>query len=130
MLNPEESLNAAEVLFREEYLRDAVNRAYHAVFYIAEALLNEKDLRYSTHGTVHGAFAQYYVKPKLFDEKYHKLLTGSFRRRMLGDYDEVVQFRSEEVKQTITEAWGFLEAAKDYLASKISLVIPLGQENR
>ena len=45
MLNAEETLRAAEVLFKEEFLRDAVNRAYYAVFYIAEALLNEKDLR-------------------------------------------------------------------------------------
>ena len=42
MLNAEETLNAAEILFKEEYLRDAINRAYYAVFYIAEALLNEK----------------------------------------------------------------------------------------
>ena len=73
MLNAEETLNAAEVLFREEYLRDAMNRAYYAVFYLAEALLNEKDLRFSKHGAVHGAFAQHYIKTKLFDEKYHKL---------------------------------------------------------
>lgn len=52
--NAEETLNAAEVLVKEDYLRDAVNRAYYAVFYIAEALLNEKDLRFKKHGTVHG----------------------------------------------------------------------------
>jgi len=118
MLNAEETLNAAEILLKAEYLRDAINRAYYGVFYIAEALLNEKDLRYSKHGTVHGAFAQHYIKTKLFDERYHKLLTGAFRRRMLGDYDEVVQFKSEEVKETITEAWDFLQAAKNYFASR------------
>jgi uncharacterized protein (UPF0332 family) len=58
ILNAEETLHAAEMLFKEEFFRDAVNRSYYAVFYIAEALLNEKDLRYSKHGTVHGAFAQ------------------------------------------------------------------------
>lgn len=45
MLNAEETLNAAEILLKAEYLRDAINRAYYGVFYIAEALLNEKDLR-------------------------------------------------------------------------------------
>lgn len=55
--NAEETLDAAQVLFKEDYLRDAVNRAYYAVFYIAEALLNEKDLRFKKHGTVHGSFA-------------------------------------------------------------------------
>jgi uncharacterized protein (UPF0332 family) len=105
--------------FPRGILRDAVNRAYYAIFYIAEALLNEKDLRFRKHGTVHGAFAQYYVKPKLFEEKYHKLLTSAFRRRMLGDYDEVTQFKAEDVKQTIAEARDFLQAAKEYLATQI-----------
>jgi uncharacterized protein (UPF0332 family) len=115
MRNAEETLNAAEKLLEAGYLRDAINRAYYAIFYIAEALLNEKDLHYSKHGTVYGAFAQHYIKTKLFDEKYHKLLTGAFRRRMLGDYDEVAQFRSDEVKETITDAWAFLEVAKEHL---------------
>ena len=118
MLNAEETLSAAEVLFKEDYLRDSVNRAYYAIFYIAEALLNEKDLRFSKHGTVHGAFAQHYIKTKLFDEKYHKLLTGAFRRRMLGDYDEVTRFNPEEVRQILDQASEFLDTAKTYLASK------------
>ena len=67
--NAEETLNAAQVLFKEDYLRDAVNRAYYAVFYIAEALLNEKDLHFKKHGTVHGSFAQHFVKTGIFDAK-------------------------------------------------------------
>jgi uncharacterized protein (UPF0332 family) len=118
LINAEETLNAAEVLLKEEYLRDAVNRAYYSVFYVAEALLNEKELRFSKHGTVHGAFAQHYIKTKIFEEKYHKLLTGAFRRRMLGDYDEVARFTSEEVSQVIEQAWDFLNAAKNYLANQ------------
>jgi uncharacterized protein (UPF0332 family) len=115
VLNAEETLNAAEVLLKEEYLRDAVNRAYYAVFYIAESLLNEKDLRFKKHGTVHGSFAQHFVKTGILDAKYHKLLVTAFGRRMLGDYDEVTRFSSEEVSRIIDQAWEFLEAAKEYL---------------
>jgi len=118
MSNAEETLNAAEVLYKEEYLRDAVNRAYYAVFYIAEALLNEKDLRFKKHGTVHGSFAQHFVKTGIFEPKYHKLLIRSFGQRMLGDYDEVVQFKSDEVRQILEEAWDFLKVANDYLANQ------------
>lgn len=114
--NAEETLHAAEVLLKEEYLRDAVNRAYYAVFYTAESLLNEKDFRFKKHGTVHGAFAQHFVKPGIFDAKYHKLLVTTFGRRMLGDYDEVTRFNSEEVNEIISQAWEFLKAAKEFLA--------------
>jgi uncharacterized protein (UPF0332 family) len=118
LLNAEETLNASQVLLNEEYLRDAVNRAYYAIFYVAEALLNEKDLRFKKHGAVHGAFARHYVKTGLFDVKYHKLLLKAFGKRMLGDYDEIVQFKSDEVQTTIKEAWEFLQAAKEYLTSQ------------
>ena len=118
LLNAEETVNAAQFLFNEDYLRDAVNRAYFAIFYVAEALLNEKDLRFKKHGAVHGFFAQHYVKTGLFDAKYHKLLLKAFGQRMLGDYDEAVNFKSEEVKETITAAWAFLHAAKSYLAAQ------------
>lgn len=104
MFNAEETLHAAEILFKEEYLRDAVNRAYYAVFYIAEALLNEKDLRFKKHGTVHGSFSQHFVKTGIFDAKYHKLLTKSFGQRMLGDYDEITRFSSDEVIHIIEQA--------------------------
>lgn len=118
MLNAEETLNASQVLLNEEYLRDAVNRAYYAVFYIAEALLNEQDLRFKKHGAVHGSFARHYIKTGLFDVKYHKLLLKAFGKRMLGDYDEVAQFKADEVQTTIKEAWEFLQAAKDFLTSQ------------
>lgn len=116
LLNAEETLNAAQVLLGEDYLRDAVNRAYYAIFYVAEALLNEKAFRFKKHGAVHGSFAQHYIKTGLFDAKYHKLLLTAFGKRMLGDYDEVAQFKSDEVRQIIMEGWEFLQAAKDYLA--------------
>jgi uncharacterized protein (UPF0332 family) len=118
MLNAEETLHAAEILLKEEFLRDAVNRAYYSVFYIAEALLNEKDLRFKKHGSVHGAFSQHFIKTGIVDAKYHKLLTKSFGQRMLGDYDEVTRFTSDEVMQIIEQAWDFLKTAKDYLASQ------------
>lgn len=117
MLNAEETLHAAEMLLKEEFLRDAVNRAYYAVFYIAEALLNEKDLRFKKHGTVHGSFSQHFIKTKIFDAKYHKLLLKSFGQRMLGDYDEITRFTPDEVSRIIEQAWEFLQTAKGYLAS-------------
>ena len=115
LFNAEETLHAADVLFKEDLLRDAVNRAYYAVFYVAEALLNEKELRFKKHGTVHGSFSHHFVKTGIFDSKFHKLLTRSFGQRMLGDYDEITRFSPEEVIEIINQAGEFLQAAKKYL---------------
>jgi uncharacterized protein (UPF0332 family) len=75
-------------------------------------------LRFKKHGAVHGAFARHYIKTGLFDARYHKLLLLAFGKRLLGDYDEVTQFKSDEVQTTIKEAWEFLQAAKDFLTSQ------------
>ena len=118
MLNAEETLQAAESLFNDGFLRDAVNRAYYAIFYIAEALLNEKDLRFKKHGSVHGLFSHHFVKTGVLDAKYHKLLTRSFGQRMLGDYDEVTKFKAEEVSEILNQARDFLAVAKRYLSAE------------
>ena len=117
LFNAEETLHAADVLLKEELLRDAVNRAYYSVFYVAEALLNEKELRFKKHGTVHGSFSQHFVKTGIFDSKFHKLLTKSFGQRMLGDYDELTRFSPDEVIAIIEQAGEFLRVAKQYLES-------------
>ena len=118
LFNAEETLHAADVLVKEDLLRDAVNRAYYAVFYVAEALLNEKELRFKKHGTVHGSFSQHFIKTGIFDSKYQKLLTKSFGQRMLGDYDELTRFTPDEVIEIIGQAGEFLRVARNYLESQ------------
>ena len=67
------AIRAARTLLDDGNLPDfATGRAYYAMFYIAEALLEEKDLQFSKHGGVHGAFGEHYVKTGLFDPKYHR----------------------------------------------------------
>lgn len=44
------AIEAAETLLDNGLAEFATGRAYYAMFYVAEALLNEKDLRFSKHG--------------------------------------------------------------------------------
>ena len=118
LLRAEEAINSADILVKEGYLADAISRAYYAMFHVAEALLNEKDLSFSKHGNVHGAFGEHYVKTGIFDKKFHKWLLAAFSRRIASDYDAAARFQSSSVKTMIDQAWEFLRAAKDYLAGQ------------
>lgn len=93
----------------------AIGRAYYAMFYIAEALLNEKDLQFRKHGGVHGAFGEHFVKTGLFDPQYHRWLLTSFNRRIVSDYGIEVVFTTEEVQEAISQAREFLNAARTFL---------------
>ncbi len=115
LTNAGETLDAAELLVKQGYLRDAASRAYYGIFYATEALLNEKELSFRKHGAVHSTFAVEFVKTGLFDSQYHRWLLDAFNQRQLGDYDEMAQFKSSDVSETIEQAREFLEAAKTYL---------------
>lgn len=91
-LNAEETLYAANVLIKENLLRDAVNRAYYAVFYMAEALLNEKDLRFKKHGSVHGSFSRYFVKTGVLRPN-----TINFSRSLLDNACWVITTKSHSL---------------------------------
>ncbi len=118
LANAEETIHAAESLLEDGYLRDATNRAYYGMFYIAEALLSEKEVRLKKHGGLHGAFALQYIKTGIFDAKYHERLVRAFNRRMVGDYDESARLASEDVRETIAWGWDFLAEAKKCLGVK------------
>jgi uncharacterized protein (UPF0332 family) len=55
-------IEAAELLVDREKPGIAVGRAYYAMFYIAEALLNEKGLKFNKHSAVHAAFGEQFAK--------------------------------------------------------------------
>lgn len=112
---------AARVLDFAERLRtggDAefvVGRAYYAMFYIAEALLNEKGQRFRKHRGVHGAFAEHFVKTGLLDGKYHRWFLEAFSKRITGDYGIDADLTTEDASLLMTQAREFLNAAKIFL---------------
>lgn len=108
-------IEGAEILLDNEKVDIAAGRAYYALFYIAEALLNEKGLKFSTHGAVISAYGKEYVKTKLLDPKFHTLLRKGFDTRLLGDYHVDTQIEMDAVTDMINQAREFLEAAQKYL---------------
>ena len=73
-----DTIESSELLLDHGKVDVAAGRAYYALFYIAEALLNEKGLQSSTHGDVIGAFGKEFAKTKLLDQKFHRWLIEGF----------------------------------------------------
>lgn len=113
----ERSIRNAEKTMEDGDLDFASSRAYYAMFYVADALLGEKDMHFSKHGGTHGAFAQHFVKTGEFDAKYQRWLVSGFNQRMLGDYGTTPEFEKEDVQEIIEHAREFLQTARTYLDS-------------
>jgi uncharacterized protein (UPF0332 family) len=109
------ALRVAERLRRSREAEFAVGRAYYAMFYVAEALLNEKGLRFRKHGGVHGAFAEHFVKTGLLDKRYHRWLLAAFGKRITGDYGIEADITADDARVLIDQAREFLEAGRQLL---------------
>lgn len=110
-----DTIESAELLLDNEKIDVAAGRAYYALFYIAEALLNEKGLQFSTHGDVIGAYGKEFSKTKLLDPKFHRWLIDGFDARLIGDYHVDTKIEMDAVANMLNQAREFLEAAQEYL---------------
>lgn len=111
-----DTIESAELLLDHGKTDVAAGRAYYALFYIAEALLNEKGLQFGKHGDVIGAYGKQYSKTKLLDQKFHRWLIEGFDTRLIGDYHVDTQIETDAVADMINRAREFLEAAQGYLS--------------
>jgi uncharacterized protein (UPF0332 family) len=113
------ALQAAEHLAKDGGAEFAVGRAYYAMFYAAQALLNENTLRFRKHSGVHNAFAEQFIKPGLIDKRYHRWLIGAFNKRITGDYGLDSDLTAEDASLLIGQAHEFLRTATQFLEKKV-----------
>jgi uncharacterized protein (UPF0332 family) len=111
------AIHSAELLLSGREVEFAAGRAYYAMFYIAEALLNEKGLRSRKHAGIHGLFGEQFAKPGLLDPKFHRWLINAFDWRLQGDYAFEATIAEEEVVEMIAQAREFLDAARGFVES-------------
>ncbi len=112
----EETLSAARELSATGHDRDAVNRAYYAMFYCGLALLASKGLGASKHSGVLSLFSRHFIKTGEFPVDYGQHLREAFELRQGADYREFIQITREQVQETIAHADAFLLHARQLLA--------------
>lgn len=109
------SFDAADRLLAGGDADFAASRAYYGCFYIAEALLLDEGLSFSTHSGVIGEYGRLFARTERLDRRFHRLLDRSFAARQSADYAIDSDFGDAEVQATIDEGREFLEAARDHL---------------
>lgn len=110
-----ENIEAAELLARESFFSIANTRAYYAMFYTVQDLLETIDLTFSKHSSVIADFGREFIKTGKFDPKYHQYLIGAQASRQTGDYQTGIETTKDEAERLITWAKEFYEEALVYL---------------
>jgi uncharacterized protein (UPF0332 family) len=109
------SLKVAEKIFEDGEADFAGSRAYYAMFYVAEALLLQRDLAFSSHSAVTANFGKEFARTGTLNPKFHNYLIKAQDRRNIGDYAISTHLTQEEVKEMLAWAKEFIKAAETYL---------------
>jgi uncharacterized protein (UPF0332 family) len=104
------------VLAHEDYIT-AVNRAYYAIFYAANALLASKGLERSKHSAVIAAFRQHFVKTGLIEPEFSDFYGQSMDERHNADY-ELDMLSYETAVENLQHAERFVKRVAEVLADQ------------
>ena len=109
------SLDAAQRLMQDGFYDFAVSRAYYAMFYVAEALLDQAGLAFSSHAAVISAFGQQFAKTGLLPAMFHRYLIDAQAQRTRADYDLSPDLKRSDAETLIVQARALIVAGSDYL---------------
>ena len=113
--NARQMLEVAAHNLADGFYGSAVNRAYYAIFYAANALLATQGITRSKHSGVIAAFRQYFVKPGLVEIEYGDIYGRVMDDRHISDYDVGAQIEPERARVDLDDARRFVERIERYL---------------
>ena len=82
-----QAIDDASYNFEGDRYHVVISRAYYAVFYCIQALLQKERILVKTHRGTHKKFHQLYVKTKIFDLEFGEIVAKLADLRNASDYD-------------------------------------------
>lgn len=107
-----EKLESARILLNENHLKDSLSRSYYAMFSAVRALLALKELDSRKHSGIISFFNQHFVKTKIIDPYYGRLLKKAQFSRERSDYGDYIIVTFEEAKSQLEDAENFVAEIK------------------
>lgn len=113
--NADESLSAAQLSLDNDFYSAAINRAYYAIFYAANALLSTKKLARSKHSGVLAAFRQHFIKTGLLSSDLSEIYGQIMDDRHAGDYEIITATSKEDAEIDLKQAKYFVTVVREWL---------------
>lgn len=110
----DKSHEAAKVLIEGGFVGFSAAQSYYTMFYLTEALLLSKGLRFSSHSAVIAAYGKEFSKTKLLDPKFHRQLIVAEERREDGHYGASQNISDEDALESFQWAEEFMQAVRGY----------------
>lgn len=111
----QEALADARLMYENGRYKNALNRAYYAIFHAIRAVNALTGFDSSKHSGVIAYFNQNYVKTEVFPRELSKLIRLASENREKADYLDFFIASREEAEKQIQRAEQFLEHIEKYL---------------
>ena len=115
MSKAKDSLEVARHLHEQRHYNDAASKAYYAVFHSLQAILLTKNMSYSKHSAVLGAFNKEFIYSKVFAKDFYTKIARLFKDRQIGDYEYEKVIDCECSNADVTDAELIINAIGEYL---------------
>jgi uncharacterized protein (UPF0332 family) len=115
MIRSHEALDSAELLLKAGMLKDAVTRAYYAVFHAARAALATRRQSAKTHSGILRVFSKEFVKTGFIEAEYARVFSSEQEDREFCDYDASFRITKDTAQSRIQEASEFVERIERFL---------------
>lgn len=113
-----EELDTAELLFKNEKLKAANNRAYYSIYYSLTAVLCLEPIAFKRHKDTIGYFNKNYVHTGLFPGEIGRNISKAAKVRHASDYDEFYIASKEEAEKQIQTAKILAELVDKYISER------------
>jgi uncharacterized protein (UPF0332 family) len=111
----QQMLQVADHNLADGFYASAINRAYYAIFYAANALLATKGLSRSKHSAVVATFRRHFIKPGLIEDEYSDIYGRVMANRHVGDYEIQLTIEPNVAHDDLRRAQRFVERVKRHL---------------
>ena len=113
--NARQMLEVAAHNLADGFYGSAINRAYYAIFYAANALLTIQGLSRSKHSGVIATFRQHFVKPGFIEVEFSRIYGRVMDNRHVSDYEIQVPVEAEAAERDLRDARRFVERVEQFL---------------
>jgi uncharacterized protein (UPF0332 family) len=94
-----DTFDDAKILASKGKWNSTINRLYYSAYYAVMALLLKNDFKPATHNGAKSNFTEHFIKNNIIDKKFGKLYSQLFTWRQKGDYDDLFDFREDQVNE-------------------------------
>lgn len=113
-----EELDTAELLFDNERLKAANNRAYYSIYYSLTAVLCLEPIAFKKHKDMIGYFNKNYVHTDRFPREIGRNISKAAKIRHASDYDEFYIASKEEAKRQIHTASQMIHLVHAFISKR------------